>query len=235
MTFSPSAYNALITKLEAAPGEIISKTNQVISAVNSAVGWIPLLGDAIDWALNKLKGLIESLVNKLNQVLQPARIPPDMWAMGQEWEQIRGQAGTVASTLAGQQEKFGQEWGGIAGGKYNSGVPLQISAASAFSSAANNVMSNCDTIASGGSMFYIAVGTAVASVIVAITAAIISAPTGVGPIISLCAGVVFTLGSIATAIYSLHFTVDGAARNLQGSLTPSSSFPGGAWPIATAQ
>lgn len=235
MTFSPSAYDALISKLEAAPATIISKTNDVISAVNNAVGWIPLIGDAIDWALNKLKGLIESLVGKLQQVLQPARIPPTMWANGQSWAQIRTQSGTVASNLAAEQEKFGQEWGGIAGGKYNSGVPLQIGAASAFSSAANNVMGNCDTIASGGSAFYIAIGVAVASIIIAITAAIATAPTAVGPIISLCGGVLMTLGSIATAIYNLHFVVDGAARNLQASLTPSSSFPGGAWPIATAQ
>ena len=235
MTFSPSAYNAVITKLQAAPPEIVSKTNALISAVNNAVSWIPLIGQAIDWALNKLKGLVESLVNKLEQLLQPARIPPTMWDNGQTWEQIRTQSGTVSSTLAGSQEKFGHEWGGIAGGKYNSGVPLQISAASAFSSGANNVMSNCDAIASGGSAFYIALGVAAASATIAIAAAIATAPTGAGPIISLCGGLVLVLGSIATAIYNLHFVVDGAARNLQGSTTPSSSFPGGAWPIATAQ
>lgn len=235
MTFSPSTYNAVITKLDAAPPEITSKTNAVISAVNNSVGWIPLIGEAIDWALNKLKGLVERLVAKLEQVLQPARVPPTMWAFGQAWEQIRSQSGGVSSTLADQQEKFGQEWGGIAGGKYNSGVPQQIGAAGAFSSAANNVMSNCDAIASGGSAFYIAIGVAVASAVIAIGAAIATAPTGVGPIISLCGGLLLTLGAIATAIYNLHFVVDGAARNLQGSLTPSSSFPGGAWPIATAQ
>jgi hypothetical protein len=235
MGFSVSAYETMIHKLEAAPAQIISLTNKIISAVNGALGWIPFIGDAVKAGLNKLKGLVEQLVQKLQQVLKGAEVPVAMWNNGQQWLQIHAQTGGVASTIAGQIQASGNEWKGIAGGKYSTGVPQQAGAASALSSLAGSIQSSCTSVATTGFGFYAAIAAAVVSIIGGLIACAVAGWTGVGAIVGLCITIGGALIGIGSACALVTFGIDGAARNLQSLAAPTSSFPNGAWPIATAQ
>jgi hypothetical protein len=229
MGFSPAAYDAVITKIQNGIQQIANDVNHFISEVESDTGWIPVLGGWIKDALNRLVKLIDDGLDKLSQLLEPAFIPTFFWTFGGMWEQMGGQAGTVSSTIAGQIQANGDEWQGIAGGAYANGVPAQGNAANTISSLAGQVQSACSSISTSGYIFYMAVAVAVASLI----AAVVGAGTGALPVV-IGAAVVF-IASIATAVGSLLLGVDSAARNLQGMIGPSGSFPNGAWPIATAQ
>ncbi len=231
MGFSGSAYEALIQKLRAAPAQIISLTNKIISAVDSALGWIPFIGDAIKAGLNKLKGLVEQAVQKLVQILEGADVPVAMWNDGQQWLQIQTQTGGVSSTIAGQIQANGNEWQGIAGGKYNNGVPAQAGAANAMSSLAGSIQSGCSTVANTGFGFYAAIAAAIASCI----GGLIVAGTGVGAVVGACVAAAGLLIGIGSACALVVFGIDGAARSFQGLAAPSASFPDNAWPLATAQ
>lgn len=234
-TFSPSQYQATISKLDAMPGKITDATNKIISIADDAFGWIPFLGDAVKDALNKLKGWVMKLVAKIEQILQPAEVPATMFNIAHIWDGLRTQAGTVASTLNGDQEKYGNEWQGLAGGKYASGVPDQISAAQTFSSSCGTIASGCNSIASAGLGFYLSCLAAVESVLIALIAAIATAVTVAGPIISLCAGIASCLISIGSAYYQLTHNLSNATQSLDAVITPQSTYPGGSWPLATAQ
>lgn len=235
MAFSVSAYEALIHKLEAAPAQIISLTNKIISAVNGALGWIPFIGDAVKAVTGQLKSLIEQIVQKLQQVMQGAEVPVTMWNDGQRWVQITSQTGGVASTIAGQIQASGSEWQGIAGGKYNNGVPQQAGAASAMSGLANSIQSGCSTVANTGFGFYAAIAVAVAAIIGGLVVCAAAGWTGVGAIVGLCVTIGGALIGIGSACGLVVFGIDGAARSFQTLAAPSASFPDNAWPLATAQ
>jgi hypothetical protein len=235
MGFSVSAYEALVHKLEAAPAQIISLTNKIISAVNGALGWIPFIGDAVKAATDKLKALVLQVVQKLQQLLQGAEVPVTMWNDGQQWLQIQTQTGGVASTIAGQIQANGNEWQGLAGGKYNTGVPEQAGAANAMSSLAGSIQSGCSTVANTGFAFYAAVALAIVTIIGGLAVAAALSWTGAGAIAGLCVAIIGGLASIAAAAGLVIFGIDGAARSFQGLAASSSSFPNDAWPLATAQ
>lgn len=235
MGFSVSAYEALIHKLEAAPSQIISLTNKIISAVNGALGWIPFIGDAVRAATSRLKALVEQVVQKLQQLLQGAEVPAAMWNNGQQWVQVTSQTGQVASTIAGQIQVNGNEWQGIAGGKYNNGVPEQAAAANSMSGMANAIQSGCGTVANTGFGFYAAIGVAVATIIGGLVVCAAAGWTGIGAIVGLCVTIGGALVGIGSACGLVVFGIDGAARSFQALNAPSASFPGNAWPLATAQ
>lgn len=236
MGFTQSAYNDIITKLEDAPGKIVSLTNKIISEVNSLFSWIPFVGDAIKSALNKLKSLVEQVCAKLNQFLQGADVPPEMWDAGGKWLQIHSQTNQVASTIAGQMQSNGNEWKGIAGGKYNTGVSEQGGAASAMSSMANSMQSNCSAVANSGFAFYAAIAVAVGSIIGGLIVCAAAGWTGVGAIVGLCVTIGGALIGFGGAVASVQFGVNAAQRNFQGLLTSTgSTLPNNAWPKATAQ
>jgi hypothetical protein len=235
MGFSTASYDAVINKIEAGIPKIISDTNSFISAEEHDWGWIPFIGGAIRDGLNKLKGLIQEVLQKLGDYLKPALVPPMMWHAGNVWTTVGSQAGNVSSTIAGQIQAKGNEWQGIAGGKYNNGVPAQQNAANTVSSLAGQVQSACTQISIAGYSFYIAVGIALAGIIGGLVIALATVETGIGAIIGLCVAVAAALAGFAGAVAALYFGVDSAVRNLQGLVGGNGAFPGGNWPLATGQ
>ena len=235
MGFSTAQYDAVINKIESAIPTIISDTNSFISQEESDWGWIPFIGGAIRDGLNKLKGLIQEVLQKIGDFLKPALVPPMMWHDGDVWGQIGSQAGNVASTIAGQIQANGNEWQGIAGGKYNNGVPAQENAVNTVSSLAGQVQGACTQISIAGYSFYIAVALAIAGIIGGLVIALATVETGVGAILGLCVAIGSALLGFAGAVAALYFGVDSAVRNLQGLIGGNGAFPAGNWPLATAQ
>jgi hypothetical protein len=235
MGFTQGAYDDIIGKLEAAPSKIVSLTNKIISDVNGALGWIPLIGDAVKAALNKLKGLVEQVCAKLNQLLQGAGVPPAMWNAGSKWLDIQRSTSNVASTIGGQMQSHGNEWQGIAGGKYNTGVSEQSGAAGTMSSIAGGMQSNCSSVGNAGFGFYSAIAVGVAGIVGGLITCAAAGWTGVGAIAGLCVAIAGALIGFGGAVVAVQFGIDSAQRNFQGLTDVGSSFPSNAWPLATAQ
>ena len=235
MAFTQSAYNEMITVLEAAPGKIVDLTNKIISNVNGSLGWIPIIGDAVKWALNKLKGVVEQVCAKLKQLLQGAEVPTAMWSAGSKWLDIQHSTSTVASTIAGQIQTNGNEWSGIAGGKYNNGVSNQGGAASQMSSIAGGMQSNCSSVANSGFAFYAAIAAGVATIIGGLVACAAAGWTGAGAIAGLVVTIIGALIGFGGAVAAVQFGINAATRGFQGLTADGSSFPNNAWPTAVAQ
>jgi hypothetical protein len=235
MGFSTATYDAVINKIESAIPKIESDTNTFVSEVASELGWIPFIGGEIKAALRKLVSLVDELLQKLAEYLKPALIPTMFWDDGNVWGTIGGNAAQVASTIQGQIQAKGNEWQGIAGGKYANGVPAQASAAQAISSLAGSTGSACTSLAVAGYTFYMAILVAEAAVAGGVATCAAAGWTGVGAIVGLIVAVGGALIGIGVAVGSLVLGVDSSVRSLQGLIGPSQSFPGNAWPIATAQ
>lgn len=234
-SFNTATYEALIKKIEDALNSIVSAVNRFIHDVESAASSIPiiggLLGDGAKMLLGKLRDLIQEGVNKVEGYLKPFMVPPDMWSNGNTWQQIGNQAGSVASTLSGQVEGSGNEWKGIAGGKYQTGVSDQYNAANTIASLSSTVEGACDSIAVGGFGFYASISAA----LIGFLAGGIMAATGVGAIPGLITAAISLIVGVTGAFVSLHFSVDSGQRTLETLVRGTSAFPGGSWPIATAQ
>jgi hypothetical protein len=235
MGFTPAAYDALIKKLQDAIAKVASDTNKFVAEVENDYGWIPFIGPMVKDALNRLVKLVDELLQKLAQLLEPAFIPTFLWTFGGTWNTIGGQASGVSSAIASQIQANGDEWQGIAGGAYANGVPGQESAASAISSMAGGVQSACTSLAIAGYTFYMALAVGIAGVIGGLAIAAATGWTGVGAIVGLCVAIGSALLTVATAVGAWLLGIASSTRTLQGMVGPNGSFPGGKWPIATAQ
>jgi len=235
MGFTPAAYDALIKKLQDAIQKIQEDTNKFVAEVSHDFGWIPFIGGMVKAALNKLVKLVDELLQRLAQLLEPAFIPTFFWTFGGTWNTIAGQASGVSSTIASQIQANGDEWQGIAGGAYANGVPDQGSAASALSSMSGSVQSACTALAIAGYTFYMALVVGLAGVVGGLAVAAATGWTGVGAIVGLCVAIGAALLTIATAVGAWLLGIASSTRSLQGMVGPNGSFPGGKWPIATAQ
>jgi hypothetical protein len=176
--------------------------------------------------LERFKSLVVEFIDKVISVVKQSHAPIVMWHAGQVWSTIGGQAGTVAQAL----NRLGadsSEWGGIAGGKYSTGVSGQYPAVSAYQSKASAVASACNGTAQAGIGFYIGV----AGLIVSCTLAIWSGPIAV----------IGALASFAWALLNLHAADSTQARNFEIAAQPVGAFDGtssvgsiGGWPQAVA-
>jgi hypothetical protein len=231
--FSIATYDALIQKIEHLVQSIVNAVNRFISAVESAASSIPiiggLIGDGAKWLLDKLRNLVEEGLNKVEEYLKPAMVPPTMWNDGQTWSQIGKACGNTASTLSGINAQNGFEWKGIAGGKYQDGVQDQPTAANTLSTWSATIMDACDSIATGGMVFY----AAIAAALVTFLAAAIAAGTGDVP--ALIVAIVAMIASLGVALVSFYFGVESGVRSLNSVTWNNDAFPGGSWPQATAQ
>jgi hypothetical protein len=233
MGFTQGAYTALVTKLEESPAKIVSLTNTIISNVNGSLGWIPLIGDAVKAALNKLKGLVEEVCAKLKQLLQGAAVPLSMWNAGGQWLGIQGSANKVAGAINGQMQANGNEWQGLAGGKYNTGVGEQGSAAGTMSTVAGGMQSNCSAVGNAGLAFYSAIAVGEGAIVGGLITCAAAGWTGVGAIVGLCVAIGGALLGFGAAVGAVQIGIDSATRGFTG-LTDV-GLPNNAWPLATAQ
>jgi hypothetical protein len=223
---SISQLESVVEKIEHGLDDLVNAANAFIQHAESATGWIPIIGDAIKSMLERFKSLVVEFIDKVISVVKQSHAPIVMWHAGQVWSTIGGQAGTVAQAL----NRLGadsSEWGGIAGGKYSTGVSGQYPAVSAYQSKANAVASACNGTAQAGIGFYIGV----AGLIVSCTLAIWSGPIAV----------IGALASFAWALLNLHAADSTQARNFEIAAQPVGAFDGtssvgsiGGWPQAVA-
>jgi len=226
MGFSPVQYQTLIDKIEHGIADVESALNHAVATISADTSWIPGVGQAIGALLDKLVSLVQEFLREIVQLLKPFKVPLIMDQYGASWLSVHQQAGGVASAIESQVLLHDKDtWQGLAGGAYDQSIGLQAPAANTISSLANTTSGTCTAIRNFGYGFYIAVGAAVAGLIIAL----ITIETVVGAI---AAGLAALL-AVGAALAALHFGIDAQTRNLQGEIAPNSTFPGGNWPPAT--
>lgn len=221
--FSPSQYNAVTTKIREGINKAIAEANSQAQRLEHDTGWIPLVGDAIKQVINDFLNLIKEAVAKIEEIMQWAPIPLDLWNWGNSWTTLATKAGQSSSELAVLKNQYGNEWTGIAGGKYQNAVSGQGPALDAIQSRSNGIASSCNWTAISGFMLYVSVAGALATLIAALCTP---------PPIDFVAIVGF-IAACGVAITSYVFGILAQSRALGTQSQPSDAFPGGAWPQAT--
>lgn len=225
--FDPAQYDALIAKIRSEMERLPPSFNAQVRRIESDLGWIPGVGDALKAALDEAVKLFDEAMQKLGEYLQWTDVPVRMWSWGDQWSSIASKAGESATQIAALKQYQG-EWGGIAGGKYQSAVSNQGPAVDQIQSRANQMSGACTGTAIAGFGFYLSVATA----IVGVAAAIITSETGVG----LAVGLAVFIAGLAAAVATILIGVEGQARAFKMANEPSDAFcgpPANAWPRST--
>ncbi|GAA3931871.1 hypothetical protein GCM10023085_11500 [Actinomadura viridis] len=225
MGFTAAQYQATINEINVNLSKIDSGLERVRQVVNKQLEKDPLLGPALKMAFNKIVDLTAKGVEKIQSALKAAAIPLVMNRHEDTWLKLRGQADGVATTLAAQLNKYDTSWKGIAGGAYHKGVGQQPAAAGAITTKATSIAAACTSIRNAAYVFYLALGTALASLLVAfLTASTVAGPIG--------AAVTFVI-AIAVALLGLLLNLGAAEKSLQGASGGGTALPGNHWPPAT--
>lgn len=225
--FDPAQYDELISKIRSEMEKLPASFNAQVSKIESDFEWIPGVGDAVKDALNEAVRLFNEAMQKLGEFLQWTDVPVRMWSWSDQWSSIATKAGESATQIAALKQ-YQSEWGGIAGGKYQTAVSNQGPAVDQIQSRANQLAGACSGTAIAGFGFYVSVGIA----IVGLAGAIITSETGVGLVV----GLVAFLAGVAGALASLLLGVEGQARAFRTANEPSDAFsgpPANAWPRST--
>jgi hypothetical protein len=232
MDFSIAQLDSLISKIERGLTDLVSKANELIRKIESLTHWIPFIGDEIKDLLEKFADLVTEFVGKIVKVLGQSHTATVFWELGKTWGAagIAGQAGQIASTLAGQKQ-FSAEWQGIAGARFATAVSGQEPAVDTLQTRSNTVSSACTTIAQYGFIYYVAIGVAIVGCTLAVASALADPP--IAPIAVIGA---ITAGVLAffAATWALEMGVDAQSRNMQQAGELSDTFPNDTWPQAVA-
>jgi hypothetical protein len=232
MEFSVAQFDSLISKIERGLTDLVNKANELIRKIESLTHWIPFIGDEIKQLLEKFADLVTELVGKIVKVLGESHTATVFWELGKTWGAagIAGQAGQIASVLAGQKQ-FSAEWQGIAGARFATAVSGQEPAVDTVQTRSNTISSSCTTIAQYGFIYYVAIGVAVVGCCLAVASALADPP--VAPIAVIGA---ITAGVLAffAATWALEMGVGAQSRNMLQAGEPSDTFPNGMWPQAVA-
>jgi hypothetical protein len=232
MEFSIAQFDSLISKIERGLVDLVDKANELISKIESLTHWIPFIGDAIKGLLEKFAHLVTELVGKIVKVLRESHTATVFWELGKTWGAagIAGQAGQIASVLAGQKQ-FSAEWQGIAGARFAAAVSGQEPAVDTVQTRSNTISSSCTTIAQYGFIYYVAIGVAVVGCALAVASALADPPVApISVIAAIGAGVL----AFFAATWALEMGVGVQSRNMQQAGELSDTFPNDTWPQAVA-
>jgi hypothetical protein len=225
MILTPAQAEALLQKIESSLDTLVTDTNSAISRIEHDSSWIPLVGHLIAAGLEKLRSLVQEFVDKVDYYLTAFNVPTYMGQYSDAWLAIASQAGGVASNIADMNQRYGNEWQGIAGPAYQNGVSNQGAAVDAIQSRANSASSACNSLEQAGYTYYIAA--------LAITAGLITAAVGWETVVLAVAGVIAALAGIAAAVAALVFGIQGVTNSFKQLLEPTDTLPGDDWPLAT--
>lgn len=228
--FDVAQYREIISKIENGIEKITSDFNTGAHRLEHDFGWIPLVGDSIKEGLEEAGKLLDEGVQKLLGLLESSDVPFVMWDWADSWRSMATSAGESASQLA-LIKRYADEWGGIAGGKYQDAVEGQEPAVDLIQSRANSMSGACRFTATAGFAFYMSLGVSVVGLgFVAASFAI--AETGPPALLSFIGGLTAFILGVASAVATLLIGVDNQANTFRTLLEPTDTIPGGSWPVS---
>jgi hypothetical protein len=227
---SASQCQAAITKSENAINRLPSVLEDLRQKFNkSIVAQIPLVGQGLQWLWNKIISLAGQVRDKVNEMLQNARVPFIFDDYVNKWigihEKIKNNSDGMAAVLQINVNHSGDFWGGDAGGAYKDGMSLQPGAADAIGGQAGSIASACESIRDAGYTFYITMAAAIALLIVALVTAEVP-PAAIAALLA-------ALVAIGVALAGLFIQVDTGKKSLKENKGGGSTFAEG-WPKAKA-
>ncbi|MER5611996.1 hypothetical protein [Streptomyces sp. NPDC002215] len=245
MAFNPEQFQAIIDKLNSGLTTISKYVTEIGPKIESAVNhwYVP---DAVArgciWIANKIIEGINSIINKLVDILQGAFAPIIMFYNALQWqgEEIRGKASGVASSTQKFNLTAPKYWEGHGATAYTNAIFPQSGAAAQVASSASTVAGCLTACGVAGLAFYVAVGVFVAQLIPVLAASTAAVPTvaGIPPAGAAVTAEVglgaATIGGGVLAVLAVLGAEGTTMAQLSGEGTDKSAFPhGGHWPVGT--
>jgi len=155
-----------------------------------------------------------------------------------DWQDLRGDASTVAGQLDAEALGAARKWEGPAAEAYKKVIPPQNKAATQIGTVAKNTAVSLTVCAAAGLAFYVALGV----ILVKFIAAMVTAIAALGSAVFSWAGAAIIVeeagvnsGLIIAAVSALSAALGAQASqmsSLHGDAVDNAFFPGGHWPKA---
>ncbi|MCO1657418.1 hypothetical protein [Pseudonocardia humida] len=231
----------IIAEIEAGIATAEATVRAVAAGVSTVLDQLPgWAADGVRVALADMQRTFDEKVAELRGWIAYRGDPAALRRYGAVWANEIGAAASRAGAFATFNGVAADDrWSGVAADAYRFTLPAQKDATTAIKAAGDEIGAAFEELANAIASFWVAIGVAVAGLVVAIVSAAVSAPTVVGAPIGIglvAAGLTAfaTAGTFAwTALTDI--TNESAARSaeIERRLSNDTAFPGGVWPRST--
>lgn len=211
--------NPLVAQAKEKVEDVDRNVKRFFDVVNATLSWVPA---PLEWVIDKVRDGIAWLDEKLSEfwarVGQLFDQPGDsdrLRRVGTGWaEQVGTVLGDVAGTVALDRMRTDVEWEGRAARAYAATVPPQSQGLNAVKDVSHQMRASLNSLANSIDAFWIAMGVAFATFVVAAVGAIAAActvvgtPAAVGALAGGCAAAIGIVGATIMALESHTNTIE---------------------------
>lgn len=239
-TFSEATFSATISKISDCLPDINTKLGEVTSAVSGLLsnplirGW---LADKVNWAMEKIRAAVSTLVDKLKELLEGAAAPIIFFKRGWTWSNdVHAPMKDLKAAVSEDQLIDEDSWDGVGYRAYKKAVKDQSEAANAVGDIGSSMQFHLTTCAVAGTVFYAALLGIAIKFVAGLVAAAGAASTGVGAppaVAGAAVDVGITAAEVGVLVAALIALLAAQGTNVNSTKNALDSFPGAEWPNAT--
>lgn len=203
--------NPLVLQAKEKLDDVDHNIKRFFDVVNATLSWVP---PPLQWVIDKVEEGVRWLNEKISEfwdrVSQLWHQPGDsdrLRQVGTGWvEQVGNKLGDIAGNVTLDKMRTNIEWEGRAARAYSATVPPQSQGLNAVKDVANQMRASLNSLANSIDAFWIAMGVALATLIVSAIGAIAAAFTVVGvpaAIAAIAGGLTVAVGIVGATIMAL--------------------------------
>ncbi|MEU4741551.1 hypothetical protein AB0G02_13955 [Actinosynnema sp. NPDC023658] len=208
--------NPLVQEAHRRSQEVDQHAGKFFDQVNSVMSWVPApleyLVDPIVRGMQLLNEKLRELWDRVKLLWEQPGDSDRLKQVGEQWvSQVGNALGDIAGTIGPDKLRTTIEWEGRAARAYQATVPPQAAGLNSVKDIAGQLRSSLNSLANSIDMFWMAMGFALAGLVVSIVGAVVAACTLVGipaAITFIVGGVAATIGVIAATVMALESHVN---------------------------
>ncbi|WP_394613002.1 hypothetical protein JNUCC0626_23905 [Lentzea sp. JNUCC 0626] len=203
--------NPLVVQAKGKADDVDRAIRRFFDVVNTTLSWVPA---PLKWVIERVEDGIR-IVNvkiaefwdRVNQLFEQPGDSDRLRQVGTEWvEKVGNKLGDVAGTVTLDKMRTNVEWEGKAARAYSATVPPQSQGLNSVKDVANQMRASLNSLANSIDAFWIAMGVALGTFVVAAVGAIAAACTVVGTpaaVGAIAGGLTVAIGIIGATIMAL--------------------------------
>ncbi len=200
--------NPLVQEANKKSQEIDENVKKFFEQVNSVLSWVPspleYLVDPIIRGMQLLNEKMQELWDRIKLLWEQPGDSDRLKQVGEQWvSQVGNVLGDIAGTIGLDKLRTTIEWEGRAARAYQATVPPQAAGLNSVKDIAGQLRSSLNSLANSIDMFWMAMGFALAGLVVGIAASVVAACTIAG----IPAAITFIVGTLAATMTVIAATV----------------------------
>lgn len=230
----------LLERIRGKMQELVDKINGILRRIPSFL--VPdFVVEKIKAGIRKMNELFTDLVRKVQEFFASPGWPPALFEAGDRWlAQVARPSATSEAEVSAGRLHVDDYWKGSAADAYKETLGAQQPAFAAMAALARKVKDFLHTAAWGIIKFWVAVGVALVTLVVAIIGAIVACATVVGApaaplaVVAGIGGALLAIGSASWAVFVEFQGIKQGASSMREERKFNTDFDGDNWPAATA-